>query len=114
MSPTFSASAFGAKPAKALRDALCRLREEALECLAGEIKPELVVILSDINMPGMDGLTLLGEVKRSHPDLPGMMITARGDDQRRRCADEPADFLIKPADFDQLKDRLRPLPTAPD
>ncbi len=90
--------------------------EEALERLAGEIKPELMVILSDINMPGMDGLTLLGEVKRSHPDLPVLMITAYGDDERRRRADElgAANFLTKPVDFDQLKEQLRQLPTAPD
>ena len=38
--------------------------EEALAMLSDGIRPELIVILSDINMPGMDGLTLLGEIKR--------------------------------------------------
>jgi CheY-like chemotaxis protein len=90
--------------------------EEALERLAGEIKPELIVILSDINMPGMDGLTLLGEVKKRFPNLPVMMITAYGDDERRRRADDlgAADFLTKPVDFEQLKAQLRQLPTAAD
>ena len=54
----------------------------------GEIKPELMVILSDINMPGMDGLALLREMKVRRPDLPVMMVTAYGDDERRRLADE--------------------------
>ncbi len=62
--------------------------EQALERLADEIKPELIVILSDINMPGMDGLTLLHEVKRRFPELPVMMVTAYGDDGRRRRAAE--------------------------
>ena len=53
--------------------------------LAHEIEPQLIVILSDINMPGMDGLELLGEVKQRRPDLPVMMVTAYGDDERRRC-----------------------------
>jgi CheY-like chemotaxis protein len=90
--------------------------EAALEQLAGEIQPELIVILSDINMPGMDGLTLLGEIKRRFRDLPVMMITAYGDDERRRRADDlgAADFLSKPVDFDRLKEQLRQLPTAAD
>src|SRR5438874_2070442 len=54
--------------------------EQALERLAGEIEPQLIVILSDINMPGMDGLALLSEIKQRFPDLPVMMITAYGDD----------------------------------
>src|SRR5438477_8005846 len=62
--------------------------EQALERLADEIEPQLIVILSDINMPGMDGLTLLDEVKRRFPALPVMMITAYGDDERRRRAAE--------------------------
>jgi CheY-like chemotaxis protein len=60
--------------------------EMALEQLGNGIEPTLIVILSDINMPGMDGLHLLGEIKQRHPDLPVMMVTAYGDDERRRRA----------------------------
>jgi CheY-like chemotaxis protein len=88
--------------------------EEALEKLNDGIRPQLIVILSDINMPGMDGLTLLGEIKRRSPKLPVMMVTAYGDDERRRRADEygAAEFITKPVDFDKLKERLRQLPGA--
>jgi len=41
-----------------------------------ELGPELIVILSDINMPGMDGLTLLREIKQRRPELPVLMVTA--------------------------------------
>ena len=84
---------------------------DALELLAGDIEPQLIVILSDINMPGMDGLALLREVKTRRPDLPVMMVTAYGDEERRRLAAEygAADFLTKPVDFDFLKERLRRL-----
>ncbi len=90
--------------------------EEALELLLGEIEPGVIVILSDINMPGMDGLTLLGEVKRRFPDLPVMMVTAYGDDERRRRAGDlgASDFLTKPVDFARLKAQLRQLPSAAD
>ncbi len=46
-----------------------------MELLSGEIDPGVIVILSDINMPGMDGLQLLGEFKERFPDLPVMMVT---------------------------------------
>jgi CheY-like chemotaxis protein len=87
--------------------------EEALDALDNEIEPELIVILSDINMPGMDGLTLLQRVKASHPRLPVMMVTAYGDDERRRRASEygAAEFITKPVDFDLLKRQLQQLPT---
>jgi CheY-like chemotaxis protein len=90
--------------------------EGALQLLGEGIEPHLIVILSDINMPGMDGLTLLGEIKKQHPDLPVMMVTAYGDNERRRRASElgAAEFLTKPVDFDQLKVQLRQLPTAAD
>jgi two-component system, response regulator, stage 0 sporulation protein F len=87
---------------------------EALDRLAGEIEPTLVAVLSDINMPGMDGLQLLGEIKQRFPDLPVMMVTAYGDDERRRQAAEhgAAEFLTKPVDFEYLKAQLRQLPSA--
>jgi DNA-binding NtrC family response regulator len=68
--------------------------------------------LSDINMPGMDGLTLLAEIKERWPELPVMMVTAYGDDDRRRTASEhgAAEFLTKSVDFDFLKQQLRELP----
>jgi CheY-like chemotaxis protein len=87
---------------------------EALDRLAQEIQPRLAAVLSDINMPGMDGLQLLGEIKQRRPDLPVMMVTAYGDDERRRRAAElgAVEFITKPVDFDQLKEQLRHLPTA--
>ena len=82
--------------------------DDALEKLTDGIEPMLIAILSDINMPGMDGLTLLGEVKKRWPDMPVMMVTACGDDERRRMAQEhgAAEFLAKPVDFDLLKAEL--------
>jgi len=78
--------------------------EEALQLL-DEFGPELVVILSDINMPGMDGLALLSKIKQRRPELPVLMVTAYGDDRRMQRAEElgAAAFLAKPVDFDELK-----------
>lgn len=86
--------------------------EAALDKLGDGIEPQLIVILSDINMPGMDGLALLREIKTRRPDLPVMMVTAYGDDERRRRAAESgaAEFITKPVDFDFLKAQLRQLP----
>jgi CheY-like chemotaxis protein len=89
------------------RDALMRLETG--------VEPELLLILSDINMPEMDGLQLLREVKRRSPGMPVMMLTAYADDARRRAADAAgaADFLGKPIDFDHLKRRIEAFaPTA--
>ena len=87
---------------------------EALDRLAKEIEPTLIAVLSDINMPGMDGLELLGEIKQRRPDLPVMMVTAYGDDDRRRRVRElgASEFITKPVDFDRLKEQLRQLPAA--
>jgi DNA-binding response OmpR family regulator len=64
-------------------------------------------------MPGMDGLALLREIKQRWAELPVMMVTAYGDDERRRHADEygAAEFITKPVDFDLLKEQLRQLPS---
>src|SRR5689334_7941345 len=85
--------------------------EEALVKLEDGVQPELIVILSDINMPGMDGLGLLQKVKAQHADLPLIMVTAYGDDERRRKASEfgAAEFVTKPVDFDLLKQQLQQL-----
>jgi CheY-like chemotaxis protein len=85
--------------------------EDALRQLGNGIEPQLIVILSDINMPGMDGLQLLRHVKAQRPEMPVMMVTAYGDDERRRRARELGafEFLSKPVDFDHLKAQLRQL-----
>ena len=90
--------------------------EGAMQQLTEGIEPTLIVILSDINMPGMDGLELLRQVKQRWPDLPVMMVTAYGDDERRSHASSlgAADFIAKPVDFDQLKEHLRQLPGVAD
>ena len=86
--------------------------EEALGKLEDGIRPELIVVLSDINMPGMDGLGLLRKVKEQHADLAVIMVTAYGDDERRRKATEfgAAEFVTKPVDFALLKLQLQQLP----
>ena len=83
--------------------------EEAVETL-GKMEQEAVLILSDINMPGMSGLDLLDHIKKTYlkPSPIVMMITAYGDEQNRQTAERlGADaFLTKPLDFKQLKNEL--------
>jgi CheY-like chemotaxis protein len=85
--------------------------EEALDKLDQGVEPELIVILSDINMPGMDGLGLLRKVKEQRVDLPVIMVTAYGDDERRSKAREfgAAEFVTKPVDFNLLRQHLHQL-----
>jgi CheY-like chemotaxis protein len=74
-------------------------------------KQEAVLILSDINMPGMSGLDLLRVIKQENPAPPPivMMITAYGDQQNRDSAMQLGadDFLTKPLDFNVLKTKLK-------
>src|ERR1700745_3267807 len=79
--------------------------EEALDKLANGVRPELIVILSDINMPGMDGLSLFRAVTRQRANLQVLWVTAYGDDERRRQAEAAGapQFLSKPVDFALLK-----------
>ncbi|MBL0067910.1 MAG: response regulator [Chitinophagaceae bacterium] len=83
--------------------------EEALVSL-NQHDQEAVLILSDINMPGMSGLELLGEIKQNiKPPPVVMMITAYGDAENFNTAKELGadDFLTKPVDFTALKEKLK-------
>jgi len=86
--------------------------EEALEIL-GEDFHEAILILSDINMPGMNGLQLLEKIRKVYEKPPPvvMMITAYGDDENYKQAMELGanDFLTKPLDFHLLKEKLKTL-----
>ena len=81
---------------------------EALVRAAGIKDPSLILILSDINMPGMSGLEMLPEVRARRPDVPVIMITAYGDVETRKKAIERGaeGLLIKPIDFAQLRQEI--------
>ncbi|HKO72197.1 MAG TPA: response regulator [Bradyrhizobium sp.] len=70
--------------------------------------PSLILILSDINMPGMSGLEMLPKVKAARPNVPVIMITAYGDDATRKKAIElgAAGLLTKPIDFGLLHEEI--------
>ena len=76
---------------------------------AGELRdPSLVLILSDINMPGMSGLEMLPQVRAKRPDVPVIMITAYGDaETKRKALEHGADALLtKPIDFLALRSEI--------
>ena len=80
----------------------------ALERAVDIRDPSLILILSDINMPGMSGLEMLPEVRAKRPDVPVIMITAYGDAETRRKALEHGaeGLLTKPIDFAQLRQEI--------
>ena len=76
---------------------------------AAEVRdPSLILILSDINMPGMSGLEMLPKVRAQRPDVPVIMITAYGDAETRRKAIErgAVGLLTKPIDFALLRHEI--------
>jgi DNA-binding NtrC family response regulator len=77
----------------------------ALDKLDGCIGQQIILLVSDINMPGMSGLDLIPEVKARRPDLPVFMISAYGDADRVKTALErgASKFVTKPVDFPLLK-----------
>jgi CheY-like chemotaxis protein len=80
----------------------------ALQCIANAGDASLVLILSDINMPGMSGLELLPKAKAMRPDVPIIMITAYGDaETKRKVLEGGADAIFtKPIDFLMLRNEI--------
>ena len=80
----------------------------ALQCISEAGAASLILILSDINMPGMSGLELLPKAKAVRPDVPIIMITAYGDaDTKRKALESGADALFtKPIDFGMLRSEI--------
>jgi CheY-like chemotaxis protein len=80
----------------------------ALEKVKAIPDPSLILILSDVNMPGMTGLEMLPKVKAKRPNVPVIMITADGDETTRKRAAElgAAGLLPKPIDFNLLRQEI--------
>jgi DNA-binding NtrC family response regulator len=80
----------------------------ALDVVQRTVGRSLILILSDINMPGMTGLEMLPKVKALRPEVPVIMITAYGDaDTRRKAMEQGALGLVtKPIDFALLREEI--------
>jgi DNA-binding NtrC family response regulator len=81
---------------------------DALKRIGATIEQSLILILSDINMPGMTGLEMLPKVKEMRPEVPVIMITAYGDPDTKRKAMEngASGLLTKPIDFTLLREEI--------
>ena len=82
--------------------------DEALELLGSRASQDVILVMSDINMPGMTGVELLETLKERWPAIPVFMITAYGDQATERAVhDKGAErFFSKPVDFTVLKQEL--------
>ncbi len=80
----------------------------ALERIANAADVTLILVLSDVNMPGMSGLELLPKARSVRPDVPVIMITAYGDpDTKQRAMESGAEALLtKPVDFTALREEI--------
>jgi CheY-like chemotaxis protein len=80
----------------------------ALQRIGNAGDESLILILSDINMPGMSGLELLPKAKAARPDVPIIMITAYGDaETKRQALENGAEALLsKPIDFETLRSEI--------
>jgi CheY-like chemotaxis protein len=107
------ASLFRQKFKKELRDGAMEFdfafsAEQAIEYLRSASSADVVLILSDINMPGMNGLELLRIIKKDYSHLKVIMITAYDDESNYRRAMEYGanEYFTKPIDFEKLKKEL--------
>jgi CheY-like chemotaxis protein len=82
--------------------------EDAVKQLNSDVEPKVMLVLSDINMPGMSGIELLKDTKKRWPDLPVAMITAYDEPETMLKALDAgaAAFLAKPIDFAELKNKI--------
>ena len=87
---------------------LAQSAPDALKHVCAAETAKLILILSDINMPGMSGLELLPRTRRARPDVPVIMITAYGDAETRRKAAEAGavGLFTKPIDFPELRGEI--------
>ncbi|GAB5520361.1 MAG: response regulator [Rhodothermales bacterium] len=83
--------------------------EEALDVLHAQNRTDVVLVLSDINMPGMTGLELLRRIKANPPPVPVCMMTAYGSSEYRAQAEasEADGYITKPIDFNALKRQIQ-------
>lgn len=81
--------------------------EDALDLVQQD--PQIAVVIVDLNMPGMDGFTLLDKLKEANPDLKTIVVSAYSDMRtfRRAMNKGTFDFLTKPVDFADLEDVMR-------
>jgi CheY-like chemotaxis protein len=81
---------------------------KALQELQDVSNQDIIIILSDINMPGMTGLELLEKIKQQYPNKKVMMISAYGNEQYMNEAQQKGadDFFTKPVDFKLLKEKI--------
>jgi len=102
-------SAISTRPSRwPLRDGVCSIRPHGTQRIADAGAASLILILSDINMPGMSGLELLPKAKALRPDVPIIMITAYGDaETKRQAVERGAEALLtKPIDFGTLRSEI--------
>src|SRR4051794_35588063 len=94
------------RPRRRILDEIRKLGPRGARAHGGP--PTLILVFSDINMPGMTGLELLPRIKAARPDVPVIMITAYGDAETRRKALEAgaAGLLTKPIDFTVLRQEV--------
>ncbi len=79
---------------------------DALQCMKEQ---EFDAIVLDVKMPGIDGLQLMAEIRRKHPNLPVIMLTGHGSaaDAEKGIRQGAFDYLMKPVDIDRLIEKLR-------
>ena len=82
--------------------------KEAIEMLEEKDPPEVMYVLSDINMPGMTGIELLKKIKALYPTITVSMISAYGDSENYNKAINSGakQFFTKPLDFDSLREEI--------